>query len=119
MCKPTLKERELQKESNRLKKRVYQLENDNDWLIFENRFNKVWAEIDSADDILTLNEVLDYELEDDDTPNGGTCFLGETVRDFIKDLEGFTGEKVETIEQLNKFLIECGIKPIGKWGEVL
>jgi len=56
---------------------------------------------------LELQDVLDYVLEDDDSPYGGVAFLGETVGDFIGDDSDIT-----TIKELNEALVECGIKPI-------
>lgn len=56
---------------------------------------------------LELQDVLDYVLEDDDSPYGGVAFLGETVSDFIGDDSDIT-----TIKELNEALVECGIKPI-------
>lgn len=57
-----------------------------------------------------LTYILDIELEDDDTEYGGIAFLGETVRDF---LDAFDDEdRPHDIDELNKTLVECGIKPI-------
>lgn len=56
---------------------------------------------------LALQDVLDYVLEDDDTPHGGIAFVGETVSDFIGDDSDIT-----TIDELNEALRGCGIKPI-------
>lgn len=54
----------------------------------------------------TINDVLKFELEDDNTTYGGVSFLGETVADFIGDTHYWS------IEELNKDLVACGIKPI-------
>ena len=51
-------------------------------------------------------EVLSIVLEDDETPTGGTAFLGETVRDFVSEFH------FNNVEELNVALKECGIKPI-------
>ena len=65
----------------------------------------------------SLEDVMDVELEDDSTPYGGTSFYGETVRDFIEEVEGSSEDtdnpiKVDTIDKLNDLLKQCGIKPI-------
>lgn len=58
-----------------------------------------------------VRDVLDYELEDDDTETGGVSFNGETVRDFIADPD--MGVKdTDSVDSLNKVLTTCGIKPI-------
>jgi len=57
----------------------------------------------------TAKDFLDYELEDDNSPAGGTAFAGETLRDFIEDV----GIPEDTqIEMINKELKINGIKPI-------
>ena len=52
--------------------------------------------------------IMDCVLVDDDTPNGGTAFAGETVRDFILS----TDKDITDLEDLNAALKECGIKPL-------
>lgn len=60
-----------------------------------------------------VRDVLDYELEDDDTETGGVSFNGETVRDFIADPD--MGVKdTDSVDSLNKVLTTCGIKPISE-----
>lgn len=54
--------------------------------------------------------ILDIELEDDDTLFGGVAFSGETVRDFLDSFE--EEDRPHDIDELNKKLVECGIKPI-------
>lgn len=56
-----------------------------------------------------LDKILNIELEDDETPYGGTSFRGETVFDFLCC---FNDDEFDSIEELNKALKECGIKPI-------
>ena len=58
-----------------------------------------------------IEPYLDIVLEDDDTPFGGTAFVGETVRDFIQSM----GTELHncTLDELDAALIECGIKPVG------
>lgn len=58
---------------------------------------------------MRIKYVLNMELHDDNTDFGGVSFLGETVEDFIAET-GFT--KWDSVEELNKVLIQCGIKPI-------
>lgn len=60
---------------------------------------------------------LDYELEDDDTPNGGTDFVGETLGDFLDEMffgMGATHDDDDelTCYNINEALKQCGIKPI-------
>ena len=54
-------------------------------------------------------DYLDYILKDDETLNGGTSFNGETLRDFLDSVEI---EYATPMEEINKALVECGIKPI-------
>lgn len=56
----------------------------------------------------SLRNVLDLELEDDDTETGGTSFAGETVRDFLEEADC----EITTLEELNEALTGCGIRPI-------
>lgn len=57
-----------------------------------------------------FDRVMNHELEDDDTPNGGVAHLGETVADFLYE-EGCRAD-ISTMEELNEALVSCGIKPI-------
>lgn len=72
---------------------------------------------------MKIIDVLEYELEDDNTPYGGISFLGEKVKDFFDDINGNggNGEKVlllnDDIKTLNEVLKDCGIKPIKERGE--
>lgn len=58
-----------------------------------------------------LNKYLEVELEDDSTKEGGVSFKGETVKDFIDSL-GDDGRKLQNLNDLNKALSDCGIKPL-------
>lgn len=57
---------------------------------------------------MILDKYMNYILEDDDTPTGGTSFSGETVRDFIMTVD----RDIRDLDTLNVALKECGIKPI-------
>jgi len=52
--------------------------------------------------------IEDVMLEDDATHKGGLAFNGERLSDFISDLD----KEVLTLADINKALVECGIKPI-------
>ena len=60
--------------------------------------------------MLKLEDVMDIELRDDDSPTGGIAFAGETVRDFLFTID--RDEEIKTIAELNKALHDCGIKPV-------
>lgn len=57
------------------------------------------------DDFISVANVI---LEDDGSSTGGTAFVGETVRDFIRSVD----KEFYSLEQLNDALKECGIKPV-------
>ena len=65
-------------------------------------------DLNNIDDSSELDAYMDYELEDDNTPYGGVSFDGEKVRDFIAEFE----DEIKTLDDLNKALKDCGIKPI-------
>lgn len=52
------------------------------------------------------------ELQDDDTPAGGTAHVRETLIEFLG--ETFDGKDIDdlTMDEINVALKECGIKPI-------
>lgn len=90
----------------------------------ESTYEIITKEVDdfmgSLEDDRKVKDVLGYELQDDDTPYGGTSFAGETVADFI-GYDEETGEfddscSVKSLDEdltaLNKDLVACGIKPI-------
>lgn len=57
-------------------------------------------------------QVRDIILRDDGTEKGGVAYKGETLADFIEQLEnqkGTTGEY--TLAEINEMLKECGIEP--------
>lgn len=60
---------------------------------------------------MKIKEVLNVQLQDDHTTNGGVAFLGETVNDFIADSDILLTPN-DYVSELNKVLVECGIKPI-------
>ena len=55
---------------------------------------------------MEIKDLLDYELKDDNTEFGGISYIGETLGDFISEVE------VSNIDDINKILKECGIEPI-------
>lgn len=55
-----------------------------------------------------LEKYFDYNLVDDGSSFGGTAFENETVRDFVEEV----GAGIETLEQLNEALANCGILPV-------
>lgn len=61
--------------------------------------------------MIKIKDVLDIELRDDNTKNGGVAFLGETVADFI-DNEDVVLNKEDSVSELNKMLVEYGIEKI-------
>ena len=65
-------------------------------------------------DYLLDKKILDTELEDDNTPDGGIDYAGETVQDFLDFLKNNTENKngIIHINKLNNALKECGIKTI-------
>lgn len=60
--------------------------------------------------------LLNTVLEDDDTNRGGVSFVGETLADFLYEVG--EDENIpntfsdEWLEDVNKMLAECGIKPL-------
>ena len=63
--------------------------------------------------MLTESIYAQILLEDDDTPIGGIAFQGETLEDFLEELANDGDcQTIRTIKDVNKVLIECGIKPI-------
>ena len=61
-------------------------------------------------------KLLNTILEDDDTNRGGVSFLGETLADFLYEVGKEEGIPYtfsdEWLEDVNKMLIEYGIKPL-------
>jgi len=59
-----------------------------------------------------LDKIVDIKLQDDDTPYGGISFAGETVLDFLFSIDECDVKNMNTVDDLNLALKECGIKPI-------
>lgn len=55
-----------------------------------------------------LGEYLNYALHDDDTPEGGIAYTGQTVADFLEE----AGAEPKSLEELNQLLTSCGIAPV-------
>ena len=55
---------------------------------------------------MEVKDFLDYELKDDNTEFGGISYIGETLGDFIAEVE------ISDIDDVNIILKECGIEPI-------
>lgn len=56
-----------------------------------------------------MKEYFNVILEDDDTPTGGVSFQGETVHDFLMECDL---DPNISLEEFNKILVGCGIRPI-------
>lgn len=57
----------------------------------------------------TAEDYKDYILVDDGTENGGVSFVGETLSDFMEDVE----MPMDTpMDEVNETLCVCGICPI-------
>ena len=54
---------------------------------------------------------MNIVLEDDDTPYGGVSFYGQTVTDFINEVDP-NGDIIFSIRSLNAALKKCGIRQI-------
>jgi len=66
-------------------------------------------------EIKTIGQCLDRVLEDDDKCNGGTAFVGETLRDFLLSVNMGTLKDVimdAKVSSLDKLLTDNGIMPI-------
>ena len=61
------------------------------------------------DDNTTAETYLNNELEDDDTPYGGKSFMGETLRDFLIEIDAPLDSPMDKV---NLWLKDCGLKPI-------
>lgn len=64
--------------------------------------------LDKVQRYKVLSNLMSCRLEDDDTPNGGVAFKGETVRDFIRS----TDRVIRDLDTLNAALKECGIRQL-------
>ena len=57
----------------------------------------------------------DVELKDDDTDKGGVAFKGETLGDFIREIDNERGTPKEyTLNEINNMLEDCGIETLGE-----
>ena len=57
----------------------------------------------------TAYDFRELFLVDDDSPNGGTSHRNETLEEFMVEIN----RSIHTpIEEVNKWLVECGIQPI-------
>lgn len=81
---------------------------DVDWHNLEIDINDILYLLSLATNHIVLHDVLGKRLVDDDSPYGGTSFIGETVRDFIRSIN----KEFYSLEELNAVLKECGIKPV-------
>jgi len=59
-----------------------------------------------------LDKICPIVLEDDASETGGVAFMGETVLDFMLSLDECDVEEMNSVDDLNDALKECGIKPI-------
>ena len=61
-----------------------------------------------------LDKISGIVLEDDNDPTtgGGIAFRGETVLDFLLSIDECDVEEMNSVDDLNKALHECGIMPI-------
>ena len=53
-----------------------------------------------------LGEYLNYALHDDETPEGGIAYMGETVADFLGDAEE-EPKSLEELDALSAVVFEC------------
>lgn len=58
---------------------------------------------------MKIKDFLDYKLKDDNTEFGGISYIGETLGDFIAEVEI---SDIDDIDNVNKALKVCGIEPI-------
>ena len=65
-----------------------------------------------------LSKIGSIQLRDNpDVETGGTAFAGETVLDFLFSIDETDVECMNSVDDLNQALIECGIMPIEVKGE--
>lgn len=87
----------------------------NKWLNGEIEYEDYLSKDEFDLDKITVKDMLDYELEDDETSTGGLSFAGETLKDFLdEDLEELNLEdSLDTsIFWINDRLKACGVKEI-------
>ena len=56
-------------------------------------------------------EMLGIVLKDDDNSYGGVSFPGETLKDFLNDVD-INPDSI-SLKEVDQILKECGIKPVG------
>jgi hypothetical protein len=59
--------------------------------------------------MITKEQFNDIILEDDNSPFGGVSYQGQTLADFLEEVNM---DNVTDINVINNALSECGIKPI-------
>ena len=59
--------------------------------------------------MITKEQFNDIILEDDNSPFGGVAYVGQTLADFLEEVNM---DNVTDINVINNALSECGIKPI-------
>lgn len=56
-------------------------------------------------------KLLNTVLTDDNTETGGTSYLGETLKDFLLEIDKPL-TSVNNMSEVNKWLTECGISQV-------
>ena len=65
--------------------------------------------LNSNDMSTNAKDYLQVVLEDDSTPYGGISFVGETLENFLAEVD----LPIDTdMIEVNEALVECGIKPV-------
>lgn len=59
---------------------------------------------------MVAKDFLTYVLRDDATPYGGVSFHGQTLGDFIDEIDSLSEDS--DMDAVNSALIECGIMPV-------
>lgn len=81
----------------------------------EELFKQILEEEDPRLRNKTIQECLDYLLEDDETETGGISYVGYTLRDFLLEENGGTLDDIimdADVSSLDVALKMAGIKPI-------
>lgn len=63
-------------------------------------------------EVKRAKDFLNYELKDDDTEYGGISFEGETLQDFLDEVDIDRLNENTAMRYINAALKECGIEPI-------
>lgn len=78
--------------------------------LWENEFPKQFRyEYDIFIYYNKIEKYLDVVLEDDNTPNGGVSYQGQTLREFLDEIG--VGQHI-SVPKANKILVENGIKSL-------